>query len=75
VTRLYAGLVRSVQYSAVQNIFRVIEFYVTKLIIIFKASLPTQPSVKSHQWDSSHRLRNTSVALIVCTLNIGHYNE
>jgi hypothetical protein len=38
--------------------------YVTELIIIIimlGTSCPIQPSVKLHQWDAPHRLRNTSV--------------
>jgi hypothetical protein len=47
-----------------QKIFRVTEFYVTELIIIFEASCATQPAVKSH------RLINTGITFMLCTSSI-----
>jgi hypothetical protein len=34
-------------------------------ILIFETSHPNQPTVKSHWWGASHRLRNTALELLI----------
>jgi hypothetical protein len=53
-------------------------FCITKLIIIFETSRPTEPKVKSQQQDASYRLTNIeadSVSLCPTTVSGAGLNE